>query len=188
MPSIIIGKKTVTEIIKLLADAVEPVVVAISGTRIEVTVTSSNSRAVLGSRLIDGAFPDFEVVLRTQHEKKLVAGTRLFADAIDRVGTVINDKSRLIRVTLTRNLMRCAAIEGTNCTADEDIDVDFDYEEHMEFYFDVRFLLDIAQHITTEELEIALTNPDTAISVRPVGISGVFFALMAASPQTTRSE
>ncbi|MDR2464132.1 MAG: DNA polymerase III subunit beta [Holosporales bacterium] len=189
MPSIIIGKKMIGEMVKLLDEANEPVSLAISETRIELTVISDKSTAILGSRLIDGSFPDFSAILNTVHEKKLVAGTKVFAEAIDRVGTVVNDKFRMIKITLSKNLMRCSAIAGasSNGTADEDIDVDYDYDELIEFHFDVRYLLDIAQHIDSENLEISLTNPDMAIAVRPVGINGVFFALMSMAP-TTYSE
>jgi DNA polymerase-3 subunit beta len=182
LPSVIIGKKVIGEMVRLLDEAVEPISLSVSETRIELKVTCSNSVVVLGSRLIDGSFPDFNAILSIQHERKLVAGTGVFADAVDRVGTVINDKLRMIRITLSRNLMKCSAIAGASGAADEDVDISYDYEDVTEFNFDVRYLLDIAQHITTDELEISLSSPDVAIAVRPVGQNGVFFALMSMTP------
>ncbi|MDR1208614.1 MAG: DNA polymerase III subunit beta [Holosporales bacterium] len=184
LPSIIIGKKVIGEMVKLLDEAAEPVSLSVSETRIELKVTGSNSVVVLGSRLIDGSFPDFEAILRIEHERKLVAGTQVFADAVDRVGTVINDKLRMIRITLSRNLMKCSAIAGasSNGAADEDVDISYDYDDTTEFNFDVRYLLDIAQHISTDELEVSISSPDVAIAIRPVGLSGVFFALMSMAP------
>lgn len=187
MPSIIIGKKTIAEMVKLLDEAVEPVTLALSETRIELTVKTEKSHAVLGSRLIDGSFPDFDAILNIQHERRLIVGTKAFAEAVDRVGTVINDKLRMIKITLTKNLMTCAAVAGANGTAHEDLDIDYDEDDTMEFNFDVRYLLDIAQHISTDELEIWLTRPDVAVAIRPVGQSGVFFALMSMVPQTNHT-
>jgi DNA polymerase-3 subunit beta len=182
LPSVIVGKKVIGEMVRLLDEAIEPISLSVSETRIELKVTCSNSVVVLGSRLIDGSFPDFNAILNIQHERKLVAGTSVFADAVDRVGTVINDKLRMIRITLSRNLMKCSAIAGASGAADEDVDVSYDYDDVTEFNFDVRYLLDIAQHVTTDELEISLSSPDVAIAVRPVGQSGVFFALMSMTP------
>jgi DNA polymerase-3 subunit beta len=184
MPSIIVGKKIIGEMIKLLDEATEPVSLAVSETRIELTVAYNDSVAVIGSRLIDGSFPDYHAVLNIQHDKKLVAGTKVFADAVDRVGTVISDKLRMIHLTLSRNLMKCSAIAGASShgAADEDVDVDYDYEDVLEFNFDVRYLLDIAQHISTEELEISLSGQEVAVAMRPVGLGGVFFALMSMTP------
>jgi DNA polymerase-3 subunit beta len=189
LPSIIIGKKVIAEMVKLLDEATEPASLSVSATRIELKMTGANSVIVLGSRLIDGSFPDFEAILRIQHERKLVAGTQVFADAVDRVGTVINDKLRMIRITLSRNLMKCSAIAGasSNGAADEDVDISYDYDDTTEFNFDVRYLLDIAQHISTDELEMSISSPDVAIAIRPVGLSGVFFALMSMTPAHAES-
>lgn len=188
LPSIIIGKKTIGEMIKLLDEAVEPVSMAVSETRMELTIVSENSKAVLGSRLIDGAFPDFDAILSIQHEKKLIAGTKTFAEAVDRVGTVINEKLRMIKITLSRNLMTCAAVAGSSGSAQEDIDIDYEDEGTMEFNFDVRYLLDVAQHIDADEMEISLTNPDMAVAIRPVGVEGIFFAVMSIAPQADYAE
>ncbi|GHS92162.1 DNA polymerase III subunit beta [Alphaproteobacteria bacterium] len=188
MPSVIVGKKTVGEMAKLLEDAVEPVTLSVSETRIELTVVSEKSRAVLGSRLIDGAFPDFEAILNLQQEKRLIAGTKIFAEAVDRVGTVINDKLRIVKIIFSRNLLKCSAGTGSHGAATEDIDIDYDDEDVLEFSYDVRYLLDIAQHVGTEELEISLTNPDLATTMRPLGREGVFFALMSITPQTNYTE
>lgn len=184
LPSIIIGKKTIGEMVKLLDEAVEPVSLAVSETRIELTIVGEKSKAVLGSRLIDGAFPDFDAILSLQHEKKLIAGTKAFAEAVDRVGTVINEKLRMIKITLSRNLMAFSAVAGTSGSAQEDIDIDYDDDGTMEFNFDVSYLLDVAQHINTDELEISLTNPDMAVAIRPVGVEGIFFAVMSIAPQS----
>lgn len=188
MPSIIIGKKTIGEMVKLLDEAIEPVKLALSETRIELTVKTEKSSAVLGSRLIDGSFPDFDAILSLQHERKLIAGTKAFSEAVDRVGTVINDKLRMIKLTLTRNLMTCAAVAGTSGAANEDLDIDYEADDSMEFNFDVRYLLDIAQHMSTDEFEMLLTRPDVAVAMRPVGQEGVFFALMSMVPKTSQAD
>lgn len=187
-PSIIIGKKTINEMIHLLDEAVEPITLSVSDTRIELTVRSKNSTALLGSRLVDGSFPEYEMVLNMEHENKLIAGTKVFAEAVDRVGTVINDKSKMIQIELSRNLLKCSATVNTSGMADEDIDIDYDEGPSFVFNFNVRYLLDVAQHINTDEFEITFTNPDTAIAIRPIGLEGVYFALMPLAPQAAYTE
>jgi DNA polymerase-3 subunit beta len=183
MPSIIVGKKTIGEISKLLDEAIEPVCIRVSETRIELSAKFDSSSTILSSRLIDGSFPEYEAILKINHEKKVTSGTKNFAEAIDRVSTVINDKTRVIKINLSRNLLRCSAVGSASGSADEDIDVDYESGGEMELSFDVKYLLDIAQHIDSEEVEISLTNADIAVSIRPVGVEGVYFALMPLAPQ-----
>jgi DNA polymerase-3 subunit beta len=188
IPSIIIGRKAITEISKLLEDAVEPVLISVSETRIELVAKFEKSNVKISSRLVDGSFPEYSAVLNIPHDKKIITGTKVFADAIDRVGTVISDKTRVIKIGLSRNLLHCSSIGNISGSASEDIDVDYENGSVMELSFDVKYLLDIAQHISTDDMEISLTNPDTAISIRPVGIKGVYFALMPLAPQTQYTE
>lgn len=182
IPPIIIGKKTIGEISKLLDEAVEPVSVSVSDTRIELAAKFDSSVIKLSSRLIDGSFPEYEAILTIPHDKKFIVGTKMFAEAVDRVGTVINDKTRIIKLSLSRNMLKCSALGGSSSAASEEVDVDYEYDENIEFSFDVKYLLDVAQHIETQEMEVSLTNADTAVSVRPVGITGVYFALMPLAP------
>jgi DNA polymerase-3 subunit beta len=188
MPAVIIGKKTIGEIVKLLDEAKEPVTLSFSESRVELTVASTKTRAILGSRLIDGVFPDVEAIINLQQEKKIVASTKIFAEAVDRVGTIINDKLRVIKITFSRNLMKCSAITSASGAASEDIDIDYDDSNVLEINYDARFLLDIAQHMNAEEMELSLTNSDMATTLRPVGKDGVFFALMSIIPQEAYSE
>jgi DNA polymerase-3 subunit beta len=183
MPSIIIGKKTIGEIAKLLDEAIEPVAISVSETRIELSAKFESSSTILSSRLIDGSFPEYEAILKINHDKKLTAGTKSFAEAIDRVSTVISDKTRVIKINLSRNLLQCSAVGPSSGAANEDIDVDYESSGEMELSFDVKYLLDIAQHIDSDEVEILLTNADIAVSIRPVGVEGVYFALMPLAPQ-----
>lgn len=188
LPSIIIGKKTITEMVRLLDEATDPVSLAISDTRIELTVQSEHSTAILGSRLVDGSFPEYEMILNMDYTHKMIATTKGFAEAIDRVGTVINDKARMIQLVLSRNLMKCTTAANTVSEAVEDIDVDYDEGPDTTFSFNARYLLEIAQHIGTEELEFSFADSNMAIGLRPVGVDGVYFALMPLAPQATYTE
>jgi DNA polymerase-3 subunit beta len=188
IPSIIMGKKIIGEFSKLLEEAVEPVSVSVSETKIELSAKLEKSEVTISSRLIDGSFPEYEAVLNIQHDKKIIAGAVIFEEAVDRVGTIINDKSRVIKLHLSRNLVHLSAVGGTSGIADEDVDVDYDDETALDLNFDVIYLLDVAQHVSTDDMEISLSNSDMAISVRPVGLEGVYFALMPLAPQAQYSE
>lgn len=183
MSSIIVSKKTIGEFSRLLDEAIEPVSLSVSDTRIELAARFEKSRITIGSRLIDGSFPEYSAVLNIKHDKRIVVAAKAFAELIDRVGTVISEKSRVIKVSVSRNLLRCSAVGSAAGSAAEDIDVDYDDGSEMNLSFDAKYLLDVAQHIASSEMEILLTNPDTAVSVRPVGIDGVYFALMPLASQ-----
>ncbi len=97
MPGIIIPRKTVGELQKLVDDPDVAVTVELSDTKIRFTIGS----VVLTSKLIDGTFPDYQRVIPTGNDKKLVhrpaelrpgrrprldhlVGTRPRGEAVDR--------------------------------------------------------------------------------------------------------
>jgi DNA polymerase-3 subunit beta len=183
MPSIIIGKKTIGEFSKLLDEAIEPVSLSVSDTRVGLSAKFEKSSVTISSRLIDGSFPEYSMVLNIKHDKKIIAVAKSFAELIDRVGTVISEKSRVIKVSVNKNLLHCSAVGNAAGSAAEDIDVDYDGDCEMNLSFDAKYLLDVAQHISSNEMEISLTSPDTAVSIRPVGVEGVYFAIMPLASQ-----
>ena len=96
MPPVIVPRKTVAEVRKLLDDCEGPVQIAVSETKIRFTL----DHATLTSKLIDGAFPDYERVIPKSNDKTLMLDNTDFAKAVDRVSTISSEKSRSVKLTL----------------------------------------------------------------------------------------
>lgn len=178
MPEIIVGRKTITEIRKLLDEAEQPVQIGISGSRIEFALDGTNTNAVLSSRLVDGTFPDYQAAMAIENDKLLVVNTKAFAEAVDRVGTVVNDKVRAIKLKISENSAVLSAVSADFGSAIEELDVDFAYNDAFEICFNVRYLIDIAQQIGTEEIEFLLADGESSVLLRPTNNSNSIFILM----------
>ncbi len=178
MPEIIIGRKTIQEVIKLLDEADQPVQVGVSNNRVQFSFNGSRMKAMLSARLIDGAFPDYMQALTVQFDKTLIVPTKSFAEAVDRVGTVVNDKIRAIKVRLTENMASLSAVSSDFGSAQEELDVDYTYPDSLEICFNVRYLTDIAQQISTDEMEVLLIDEESSVLIRPLGNPYVTFILM----------
>ncbi len=90
MPGIIIPRKTVAELQKLGDDPDMIMTVELSDSKIRFTIGS----VVLTSKLIDGTFPDYQRVIPTGNDKKLVIDRQTFAGAVDRVSTISSERGR----------------------------------------------------------------------------------------------
>ncbi len=179
MPSVIIARKTVQEIRKLLDDAAAPITMGVSASRVEFNIQAAGYEAVLTARLIDGQFPDYHEAILVENDKSLIVSTKSFAESIDRVGTVVsNEKIRAIRLNAIDNQAVISAVSQEFGSAREEIDVDFSYTEAVDVCFNVRYLMEVAQQINTEEMEMLLMDADSSILIRPVGNSHMQFILM----------
>lgn len=174
IPGIIVGRKTVTEIRKLLDEVEDDVTVRLSATRIEFVLPN----ATLSSRLIDGSYPDYEQAIPLENDKQIILDAKAFAAAVDRVATVATDKLRVIKVNVGNNMITLSAASHELGSATEEIPVDYPGEETVEIGFNARYLLDIAQQIGDDEAQIMLADGSSPAIIRGMNDSESMFVLM----------
>ncbi len=101
MPGVIAPRKAVAEILKLLEDPARDVTVEIS----QVKARFRFGDVTLTTKLIDGAFPDYNRVIPLHNDKRLVVDKDQFQRAVDRVSTISSERGRAIKLSIADNRM-----------------------------------------------------------------------------------
>ena len=114
MPGIIVPRKTVSELQKLVDDPDVAVTTELSETKIRFTIGS----VVLTSKLIDGTFPDYQRVIPTGNDKKLVIDRQSFAQAVDRVSTISSERGRAVKLSIADGQVTLAVNNPDSGSAD----------------------------------------------------------------------
>ncbi|SEQ64615.1 DNA polymerase III, beta subunit [Faunimonas pinastri] len=153
MPGVIVPRKTVGEIQKLLEDPEGSVEVALSDSKIRITVGA----VVLTSKLIDGTFPDYERVIPKANDKILTLTKADFERAVDRVSTVSSDRGRAVKLSLSEGRMVLVVNNPDSGSATDELAVDYEAEP-IEIGFNSRYLLDIAGQLTSEDAVFKLAD------------------------------
>lgn len=172
-PGIIIPQKTVGEIIKLLDTKVGEVMVSFSSTSIAFT----SGEIHLTSRLIDGAFPEYEKVIPSDNPFLLKVSTAAFRDAVDRVAVMASDKTHTIKLMIQKGTLALSSSSPHAGTAFEEMEVDY-RGESFEMGFNARYLLDAARHIKGEVLTIAMKDGASAILLQDETDPGLAYVIM----------
>lgn len=180
MPPAIVSRKTVHEVLKLMEDASAHVEIGISSARIEFQIISNAFSAKFTSRLIDAVFPEYSEALVVADDKKLIVNTKDFSESIDRVGSVITtgEKIRAVRLSASPTTATLSAVNQDAGSATEDFDVSFTSRETVDVCINIRYILEAAQLIKTEEMELLLQDEDSSILIRPVNDHNMTFILM----------
>jgi DNA polymerase-3 subunit beta len=173
MPSVIVPRKTVTEIRKLLEESDQDVTLSLSDTKIRFALGDT----VLTSKLIDGTFPDYDRVIPTGNDKILEVSCKDFAEAVDRVSTISTEKSRAVKLTVERSNLVLSATSPENGTASEEIEVRYSAAP-IEIGFNSRYLLDIAEQIEGDGARFAIADAASPIVVRDSADSSAVYVLM----------
>ncbi len=173
MPGVIVPRKTVGEVRKLLDEADGDVAIELSSHQIRFDFGS----VVLTSKLIDGTFPDYERVIPQGNEKIMEVDPRRFAHAVDRVATLATERSRAIKLVLSKGHVQLSANSSDVGSANEEIEADYD-NNPMEIGFNARYLLDITQQISGEKLRFSLADAGTATIIEDSGDQSALYVLM----------
>ncbi|MCX5614163.1 DNA polymerase III subunit beta [Bombella saccharophila] len=175
MPGIIVPRKTVTEVRKLLDNDSADVEVALSETRIQFRIGS----ILLTSKLVDGTFPEYSRVIPQNNSRILRVSKQDLAAAVGRVAAISQERSRPIKLTVTKNHLTLSAISPDQGIAQEELDensVTYDSDE-VEIGFQARYLTDITDQIDAEA-EFALADSSSPTLIRDTEQPAVLYVLM----------
>ena len=173
MPGVIVPRKAVLEIRKLIDEIEDDIAIGLSDTKINFSFGGT----VLTSKLIDGTFPDYDRVIPEKNDKVLEVETELFAQAVDRVSAISTEKSRAVKLNISKGNLVLSASSADNDTADEALPVDYD-EVEIEIGFNSRYLLDIAHQIGGDKVRFTLADSASPTLVQDLDDKGAVYVLM----------
>jgi DNA polymerase-3 subunit beta len=173
MPGVIVPRKTVLEIVKLLEGVDGDVDVALSSSKIRFTAND----LVLTSKLIDGTFPDYERVIPRNNSKLLTADTKEFTAAVDRVSTISFEKSRAVKLSLSKDRLGLAVNNPDSGSAEEELPVTYG-DEAIEIGFNSRYLLDVAGQIEAQNMRFEFQDAGSPTLVKDPDDARALYVLM----------
>lgn len=173
IPDVIIPRKTVLELGKLVEGVDSNVTVSLSLTQIMFEV----GRTLLVSRLIDGTFPDYEKVIPSENQHLLTVDCRKFAEAVDRVATVSNEKSRGVKLTIEPQKIIVSVTSLDQGTGVEEIEASYN-GKRLIMGFNARYLLDVAQQIMGGTLSFYLSDENSPAIIRGGTAQRILYVLM----------
>jgi DNA polymerase-3 subunit beta len=173
MPGIIVPRKTVTELRKLIDEVEGSIAVSLSETR----VRFGFGAVVLTSKLIDGTFPDYERVIPSGNDKVMEVPVKAFSAAVDRVATISTEKSRAVKLAVSRNTLTLSATSPDAGSATDEVEVNYGAGP-IEIGFNSRYLLDITQQIEGDEAKFLMADAAAPTVVVDAADPDAVFVLM----------
>ena len=173
MPQVIISRKTIHEIRKLIDEVAEEVTISLSENKIQFSVGSS----LLISRLIEGKFPEYEKVIPLSNDKVLEVNAKTFSDAVDRIAIMSTDKLRPVKIYVEGTTMTISAHSADTGSAIEELEVGYTGEP-VDFGFNARYILDVTQQISSQNLHFLIGGETEAIIAKDAADDSALYVLM----------
>ena len=173
IPGVIIPKKTVNELYKILSDFDGEIKVNLNSNRIVFFIEN----IILISKLIDGNFPDYRRVIPSDNNDVLKVNRQEFSLAVDRVSTITNDKSPVIKFKLLKNLMNMSSVNSESGTATEDIIINYEGNE-MDIGFNSKYILEMINNLEDSEITLNFKDSSSPVTAKEESNPDLIYVLM----------
>lgn len=160
---VILPRKTVNELVKLLADSEDKITFELAEKQVKTTF----SDIVLTSKVIDGKFPDYERVVPT-YTNHLTLERLVILQALQRAAILSNEKFRGVRFVLTEKNLRIISSNSEQEEALEDIETDY-HGPALDIGFNVNYLLDGLINTSTQTVIFSFGDPNSSILITVPG-------------------
>lgn len=126
----------------------------------------SFGRTRVVTALIEGNFPNYEMVVPKKHDKEAVLDTPRFTEAMRRTRTMTNDKFNSVRIGLIDGMMTLKVVTPEVGEYDESLPADYS-GENIEIAFNPDFVLDVLKHCETDKVCLLLKDAQSPGVLKP---------------------
>jgi DNA polymerase-3 subunit beta len=176
---VILPKKGLGELKKLLEEALE------SGEEspevklgfVESSAVVARPRVTLVMRLIEGVFPDYKQVIPKQGEKSVKLGRLRFLETLRRISLLSSDKAHAVKLDLSPGVLKVLSQNPDLGEAKEEVPVEY-RGEPLRIGFNARYLTDVLQALSCDDVLIELADDLSPGVLKPVGDDGFTAVIM----------
>jgi len=167
----IIPARAMAEVARIIGDQEEPVTIAITPARNQVLFHMATVDLV--SQLIEGNFPDYNMIVPKSRTSRTLADTRALLQAVKTANIFARDAANIVRFLVTPGdditpgkltLQATAAEMGEN-VGEVDVQVDGD---PIEIAFNARYLIDLLSAITSQQVAMETLATSSPGVFKPV--------------------
>lgn len=157
----LLSKKGVMEIKKVIEEGEKDIKIALT----ENTLLLKGEKVKFFTRLIEGEFPDYHMVIPKEGKKKAVAGRLDLLTALKRVSVIMGGRSPAVKVALSKGLITISSVNPEIGEAKDEVPIEYDGDT-VEIGMNARYLIEPLSVITEDSILIELTDDSSPVLVR----------------------
>ena len=172
LTQVILPRKGVIELSRLLSDEGE-VSVVLGNNHIRIATTDFR----FTSKLVDGAYPDYDRVLPKGGDKQMVGNREELKNAFSRTAILSNEKYRGVRLLLSEGQLTLVANNPEQEEAQEEVTVNYSSDE-LEVGFNVSYIIDVLNVLRGETALFTLSDANSSALIEdPENESAVYVVM-----------
>jgi DNA polymerase-3 subunit beta len=162
----IIPRKGVMELSRILGD--DDVVVIIGSNHVRI----KSNDFLFTSKLVDGAYPDYERVLPKEGTKIVTGGREDLRQGFTRAAILSNEKYRGVRLLIQDDVLKITANNPEQEEAEEELGIDYVGDGSLEIGFNVNYLIDVLNVLKGENVKMNFIDSNSSALLENAESSG----------------
>jgi DNA polymerase-3 subunit beta len=160
---VIIPKKAMAELMRMLSETTDTERIVFS--RDDNHLFFDMGKRLLMSRMLTGQFPNYEAVLPRNNDRVFTVSREEIAAAIRRVAILSDERSRTVKLALTKGSIEVSASHADFGEAHETLEVDYEKED-LQVGFNHQYLLDFLTTADEPDINFEFRDSESAAQLR----------------------
>lgn len=161
---VIVPGKTVSELERLLGDEGETKIFIDES---QAAFTFKSMRLI--TALIEGSFPNYDMILPKKHDKEAILSTEIFLEAVRRTRAMTNEKFNSVRFLLEGSEVTLRVITPEVGESEEKVAIQYEGPP-LEIAFNPDFIFEVLKRINTERVSLLLKDGESPGIIKPVPV------------------
>lgn len=175
--AVVIPARALTELMRILPDAEEPVDVVLAQARNQVLFHLEGVDLV--SRLIDGQFPNYQSVLPKAHTTRAVLDREELLRAVRPAALIAHESANIVKLQISSNGEAGITVSANAEIGDHVGQVEAAVEgDGTTIAFNAKYLADVLTNVDADQFAIELQGPLAPGVFKPVGDDGYVHVVM----------
>lgn len=154
---VIVPRKTIMELMRLLAESDDPIAIAIGKNQIKFAF----GNVTLNSKIVEGKFPDYTKVIPGGYKNSFQVDRIVLLQALQRAAILSNEKFRGVRMVITKDSVRVVSSNSEQEEAQEEVEVKYEGDA-IDIGFNVSYLLDVLNNVDCKEIECTFGDSNSS--------------------------
>ncbi len=170
----IIPKKGVEEIRRLLDENPQTVALAFSDNN----AFFQTDNVLLVMRLIEGDFPDYNMVIPQNQDKRILVNREQLIAALKRISYFSVERNNGVLMQFSKGQLNIQSSSPDRGEGVQTLDVDYNEEQDVSIGFNARFFMDVLNVLKEEQVVLELSDELSPCVVRPTNEDSTFLCVI----------
>lgn len=118
------------------------------------------------SRLIEGPYPNYDLVIPRDNDRTAVADKVALTSALKRMSVVASDQTHRIRLSFNSGMLKFSVQTPDLGEAQDELPIRY-LGDQLDIGFNASYLLEILRYIPTDEVKLTFKAPERAATLEP---------------------